>query len=99
MTVGGVNFPRRGTIDVSDTFRIRPLHSEARLRQMATAAKPPAESGDLRVPDLVDLKAVDKPEDGDHFLSPPVRAAITATLQKGEQTIVFLNRRGFSAFV
>lgn len=59
VTVGGVNFPRRGTIDVSDTFRIRPLHSEARLRQMATAAKPPAESGDLRVPDLVDLKAVE----------------------------------------
>jgi primosomal protein N' (replication factor Y) len=37
--------------------------------------------------------------DGDAFLSSPLRAAIGETLARGDQTILFLNRRGFATFV
>ncbi|HEY5948361.1 MAG TPA: primosomal protein N' [Kofleriaceae bacterium] len=37
--------------------------------------------------------------DGDAFLSSPLRHAIGETLARGDQTILFLNRRGFSTFV
>jgi D-alanyl-D-alanine dipeptidase len=37
------------------SFRIKPLHPVAELRATALAATPPAESGDFRKPDLVDL--------------------------------------------
>ena len=37
--------------------------------------------------------------DGDAFLSAPLRVAIGETLARGDQTILFLNRRGFSTFV
>jgi primosomal protein N' (replication factor Y) (superfamily II helicase) len=37
--------------------------------------------------------------DGEAFLSSPLRSAIGETLANGDQTILFLNRRGFSTFV
>ena len=37
--------------------------------------------------------------DGDAFLSAPLRTAIGETLAAGDQTILFLNRRGFATFV
>jgi primosomal protein N' (replication factor Y) len=37
--------------------------------------------------------------DGDAFLSAPLRMAIGETLANGDQTILFLNRRGFATFV
>jgi primosomal protein N' (replication factor Y) len=37
--------------------------------------------------------------DGEAFLSSPLRTAIGETLGNGDQTILFLNRRGFSSFV
>jgi len=37
--------------------------------------------------------------DGEAMLSAPLRAAIGETLAAGDQTILFLNRRGFSTFV
>ena len=37
--------------------------------------------------------------DGDAMLSAPLRAAIGAALAAGDQTILFLNRRGFATFV
>ncbi|TMQ03140.1 MAG: primosomal protein N' [Deltaproteobacteria bacterium] len=37
--------------------------------------------------------------DGDAMLSAPLRAAIGETLAAGDQTILFLNRRGFATFV
>jgi primosomal protein N' (replication factor Y) len=46
---------------------------------------------------IVDLR-VHLP-DGDAMLSAPLRAAIGETLAAGDQTILFLNRRGFSTFV
>lgn len=38
----------------------------------------------------------DKPEKADCSLSPSLLAAMEATLAKGEQTLLFLNRRGFA---
>jgi primosomal protein N' (replication factor Y) len=37
--------------------------------------------------------------DGEAFLSAPLRTAIAETLAAGDQTILFLNRRGFATFV
>jgi primosomal protein N' (replication factor Y) (superfamily II helicase) len=37
--------------------------------------------------------------DGDAMLSAPLRAAIAGALAAGDQTILFLNRRGFATFV
>ena len=37
--------------------------------------------------------------DGEAMLSAPLRAAIGETLAAGDQTILFLNRRGFATFV
>jgi primosomal protein N' (replication factor Y) (superfamily II helicase) len=47
--------------------------------------------------DLVDLR-VHKP-DGDSFLTAPLAQAVSETLARGEQAILFLNRRGFHTFV
>ena len=55
--------------------------------------------GTLPPVELIDLRAASAPSDQQRYLSRPVREAITQTLERGEQVIVFLNRRGFSSFV
>jgi len=45
---------------------------------------------------IVDLRLERRKEKAAAILSEKLRAAITARLEKGEQTILFLNRRGFS---
>jgi primosomal protein N' (replication factor Y) len=47
--------------------------------------------------DVIDLRT--HLPDGDAFLSSPLRSAIGETLANGDQTILFLNRRGFATFV
>jgi primosomal protein N' (replication factor Y) len=47
--------------------------------------------------EIIDLKT--HMPDGEAFLSAPLRKAIGETLERGDQTILFLNRRGFSTFV
>jgi primosomal protein N' (replication factor Y) len=61
-----------------------------RLTQRPTAKPMPAV-------DVVDLRT--HMPDGEAFLSAPLRDAIGETLANGEQTILFLNRRGFATFV
>jgi primosomal protein N' (replication factor Y) (superfamily II helicase) len=46
---------------------------------------------------LVDLR--ETPPERDHWLSPPLVAAMTETLVRGEQTLLFLNRRGYAPVV
>ena len=48
---------------------------------------------------MIDLRTTPRPPDDHHFLSAPLRAGIAATLERQEQAILFLNRRGFSSFV
>lgn len=56
----GIRFLRRpvGTAGGA-TFTIAPVRPVQELRRAALAATPPAESGDFRAPDLVELRALD----------------------------------------
>ena len=56
----------------------------------------PARFGGATMPaiQLVDLRRY--PPVRGHWLSPPLVAAVTATLEKGEQALLFLNRRGYA---
>ncbi|PZN92147.1 MAG: primosomal protein N', partial [Alphaproteobacteria bacterium] len=58
--------------------------------------KLPARFGGAQMPDirLVDLRRT-SPARGS-WLSPPLVAGVTATLEKGEQALLFLNRRGYA---
>ena len=47
--------------------------------------------------EIIDLKTY--MPDGEAMLSAPLRTAIAETLAAGDQTILFLNRRGFATFV
>ena len=56
----------------------------------------PARFGGAQMPDIaaVDLRRFPPPRG--HWLSPPLAAAVTATLGRGEQALLFLNRRGYA---
>ena len=47
---------------------------------------------------IVDLRRMRDLRGTDRFITPELRHAIQATLQRKEQTILFLNRRGFAGF-
>jgi primosomal protein N' (replication factor Y) len=50
----------------------------------------------LPLVEIVDLRRI---EGGDRLLSPPLVAALGACLGRGEQALLFLNRRGFSTLL
>ena len=56
----------------------------------------PSRYGNAAKPDIriIDLK-LDKPE-RQHFISPSLQAAMAKNIEKGEQTLLFLNRRGYA---
>ncbi len=56
----------------------------------------PDRFGGARLPEIevIDMRK-DKPE-RQHFISPPLRDAIEKTLERGEQGLLFLNRRGYA---
>jgi len=58
-----------------------------------------ARHGTARLPDieLVDLR--ETPPEKDRWLSPPLIAAMGETWARGEQTLLFLNRRGYAPLV
>jgi CubicO group peptidase (beta-lactamase class C family)/D-alanyl-D-alanine dipeptidase len=60
VSVGGVLFERRATIDAGETFRIVPLQPVAQLREVALAAQPPPAEPGAREAELVDLVALDE---------------------------------------
>lgn len=57
----------------------------------------PGRHGGASLPDIhvIDLKK-DKPEDRQHFIAPTLQQAVTDTMAKGEQSLLFLNRRGYA---
>jgi D-alanyl-D-alanine dipeptidase len=70
-------------------FRITPVRPVAELRTEALALKPPAESGDFRPPDLVDVAKLDprikleiRYATTDNFLSTQVYSSARAFLQR-----------------
>jgi primosomal protein N' (replication factor Y) len=63
---------------------------------LPTRANPLAANRPLPPVELIDLRRHPAP---DGLLSPPLSLAVDLTLSMGEQTILFLNRRGFSTFV
>ncbi len=58
-----------------------------------------ARHGAAVLPDieLIDLRQ--SPPERETWLSPPLRAAVAETLARGEQTLLFLNRRGYAPVV
>lgn len=57
----------------------------------------PDRHGGASLPDihLIDLKS-DKPESRQYFIAPTLKKAVTETLEKKEQALLFLNRRGYA---
>ncbi|MFM8940182.1 MAG: primosomal protein N', partial [Phenylobacterium sp.] len=58
-----------------------------------------ARHGEARLPDisLVDLR--ETPPESGRWISPPLATAMAETLAAGEQTLLFLNRRGYAPLV
>src|SRR5262250_179009 len=74
---------------VDSTFRITPLRPVADLQREALAAKPPAETGNFRKPDLVEVITLDPTVKLDiryattnNFLSSPMYSQARAFLQR-----------------
>lgn len=60
------------------------------------ALKLPGRFGQAELPEIIAINLTkDAPERG-RWLAPPLVAAMTATIARGEQALLFLNRRGFA---
>ncbi|HEY5939058.1 MAG TPA: primosomal protein N' [Kofleriaceae bacterium] len=71
-------------------------HAErGQYRRLVLTQRPTARP--MPVVEVIDLKTY--MPDGEAMLSAPLRNAIRDTLAAGDQTILFLNRRGFATFV
>jgi CubicO group peptidase (beta-lactamase class C family)/D-alanyl-D-alanine dipeptidase len=90
VVAANVLFPRR-RIDGDDgsTFRITPVRPVSALRPEALAATPPAETGELRKPDLVELSAIEpgirldiRYAGTNNFLGTPFYSSARAFLQR-----------------
>ncbi len=57
--------------------------------------------GDAHLPtaEIIDLREIEKTEPHDLIITPQLRIEIEATVSRGEQVILLINRRGFSQFV
>lgn len=57
----------------------------------------PSRHGGASLPEihLIDLRK-NKPEDRQHFIAPILNKAIEDTMERGEQALLFLNRRGYA---
>ena len=71
-------------------------HAErGHYRRLALTVRPTARP--MPTVEIIDLRTY--MPDGDAMLSAPLHTAIAETLAAGDQTILFLNRRGFATFV
>lgn len=55
--------------------------------------------GAATLPDIALLDLREHPPEREQWLSPPLRSAMAETLAAGEQTLLFLNRRGYAPVV
>ncbi len=58
--------------------------------------KLPARFGGAQMPEIIGIDLLKEPPDRQRWIAPPLVAAIDATLEKGEQALLFLNRRGYA---
>ena len=56
----------------------------------------PGRYGAAQMPSIAAINLVQTPPDRGRWLAPPLVAAMTETLDRGEQALLFLNRRGFA---
>jgi primosomal protein N' (replication factor Y) len=56
----------------------------------------PARFGSARMPEIEAINLTQDPPPRGHWLAPTLVAAISETLERGEQSLLFLNRRGFA---
>src|SRR3546814_13743595 len=56
----------------------------------------PARFGRATLPDVAAIDMRADPPDRGRWLAPPLVAALADRLEKGEQSLLFLNRRGFA---
>jgi CubicO group peptidase (beta-lactamase class C family)/D-alanyl-D-alanine dipeptidase len=98
----GVVFQRRPTPgEDGATFRIKPLREVEELRRLARSARPPAEKGPFRKPDLVELTSLDDTIKLDiryagtnNFLGHPVYSSARAFLQRpAAEALVRVHRK------
>jgi primosomal protein N' (replication factor Y) len=78
----------------SATPSLETLENVTRGRYQCVAL--PARHGGAKLPDVasIDLRRHAPPRQ--NFISPPLRAALAQTLAAGEQSMLFLNRRGYA---
>ena len=56
----------------------------------------PSRFGPARLPEITTIDLIETPPERGRWLSPPLVAAINETLERGEQALLFLNRRGYA---
>ncbi|PIW26776.1 MAG: primosomal protein N' [Rhodospirillales bacterium CG15_BIG_FIL_POST_REV_8_21_14_020_66_15] len=56
----------------------------------------PARHGGADLPEVLLVDMTRNPPQRGQWLSPPLREAVTRTLERGEQALLFLNRRGYA---
>lgn len=61
-----------------------------------TELKLPSRFGAAELPAIEAVDLIAKPPERGHWLSPPLVAAIDETLERGDQSLLFLNRRGYA---
>jgi N-acyl-D-amino-acid deacylase len=102
LTIGGASYPRLPFSAVrGGVFRIEPLKPVAELTRLALADHPPAEQGEFRPVDLVEVAKLDpsikldiRYASANNFLSAPVYSEARAFLERpAAEAVVRANRR------
>jgi primosomal protein N' (replication factor Y) len=80
----------------SGTPSIQSFHHGTAGRYQVLSMPERIEKRPLPEVEIVDMKAVSEEESGNGILSPTLKEALKRNLDKGKQTLLFLNRRGFN---
>jgi primosomal protein N' (replication factor Y) len=94
MAVARAKFQRIPIILSSATPSLETLHNVAQGRYDSVTL--PERFGSAGLPNVTILDLLQTPPERGEFLSPPVKAKLLETLAKGEQSLLFLNRRGYA---